>query len=138
MGTRTNIAKPIRMDRDSPFRQYSDEAFVDQKDLDYIEAKLNEYGPYALSNKNPQELANFEANAKRLLQAKMKQTGTTPGMVESMKPKPQADIIDIATKQKVDDTGIMKLKEDLGLPEDIPSDSALGELLLEQGRLNKK
>ena len=32
----------------------------------------------------------------------------------------------------------MKLKEDLGLPEDIPSDSALGELLLEQGRLNKK
>ena len=138
MGTRTNVAKPIRMDSNSPFRKYSDEAFVDQKDLDYIETKLNEYGPYALSNKNPQELANFEANAQRLLAAKMKQTGTTPGMVDSMKPKPQADIIDIATQKKVDDTGIMKLKEDLGLPEDIPSDSALGELLLEQGRLNKK
>ena len=138
MGTRTNIAKPIRMDKDSPFRKYSDEAFVDQKDLDYIEVKLNEYGPYALSNKNPQELANFEANAKRLLQAKMRQTGTTQGMVDSMKPRPEADIIDIATQQKVDDTGIMKLKKDLGLREDIPSDSALGELLLEQGRLNKK
>ena len=138
MGTRTNIAKPIRMDKDSPFRKYSDEAFVDQKDLDYIEVKLNEYGPYALSNKNPQELANFEANAQRLLQAKMKQTGTTPGMVESMKPKPQAEIIDIATQQKVDDTGIMKLKEDLGLPEDIPSDSPLGELLLEQARSTKQ
>ena len=135
MGTRTNIAKPIRMDKDSPFRKYSDEAFVDQKDLDYIETKINEYGPYALSNKNPQELANFEANAQRLLQAKMKQTGTTQGMVDSMKPRPQADIIDIATQQKVDDTGIMKLKTDLGLPENVPSDSALGELLLKQKRL---
>ena len=135
MGTRTNIAKPIRMDKDSPFRKYSDEAFVDQKDLDYIETKINEYGPYALSNKNPQELANFEANAQRLLQAKMKQTGTTQGMVDSMKPRPEADVIDIATQQKVDDTGIMKLKTDLGLPENVPSDSALGELLLEQKRL---
>jgi len=135
MGTRTNIAKPIRMDKDSPFRKYSDEAFVDQKDLDYIETKINEYGPYALSNKNPQELANFEANAQRLLAAKNKQAGTTPGMVDSMKPRPEADVIDIATQQKVDDTGIMKLKTDLGLPENVPSDSALGELLLEQKRL---
>ena len=54
------------------------------KALDYIEKKINEYGPYALSNKNPQELANFEANAKRLLAAKNKQTGTTPGMVENL------------------------------------------------------
>jgi len=220
MGTRTNIAKPIRMDKNSPFKKYSDGAFVDQKDLDYIEAKINEYGPYALSNKNPQELANFEANAQRLLAAKNKQTGTTEGMIamsdmsdlmkmtdddlnalakegdklkselslvdqegsstlpyqefqekslrldkinnilekaqklpntgkglaEDIKAaggKPEADIIDIATQQKVDDTGIMKLKKDLGLPEDVPADSALGELLLQQGRnrvnyLNKK
>ena len=142
MGTRTNVAKPIRMDSNSPFRKYSDEAFVDQKDLDYIEAKINEYGPYALSNKNPQELANFEANAQRLLQAKMKQEGVTENMIrtveEAKKPKPQADIIDIATQQKVDDTGIMKLKTELGIPEDVPSDSTLGELLLEQRRLEKQ
>jgi len=81
MGTRTKIPKPIRMDKNSPFKKYSDGAFVDQKDLDYIEAKINEYGPYALSNKNPQELANFEANAQRLLAAKNKQTGTTEGMI---------------------------------------------------------
>jgi hypothetical protein len=142
MGTRTNIAKPIRMDKDSPFRKYSDEAFLDQKDLDYIETKISEYGPYALSNKNPQELANFEANAQRLLQAKMKQGGVTENMIrtveEAKKPKPQADVIDIATQQKVDDTGIMKLKTDLGLPENVPSDSALGELLLETKRLEKQ
>ena len=142
MGTRTNVAKPIRMDSNSPFRKYSDEAFVDQKDLDYIETKINEYGPYALSNKNPQELANFEANAQRLLQAKMKQEGVTENMIrtveEAKKPKPEAEIIDIATQQKVDDTGIMKLKTELGIPEDVPSDSTLGELLLEQRRLEKQ
>ena len=86
MGTRANVAKPIRMDKDSPFKEYSDDAFNDPKALAYIEKKINEYGPYALSNKNPQEIANFEANAKRLLDAKNRQTGTTQGMVDSMKP----------------------------------------------------
>ena len=115
MGTRTNVAKPIKMDRDSPFKQYSDEAFEDPKTIDYIEAKINEYGPYALSNKNPQEIANFEANAKRLLQAKMKQGGVTENMIrtveEAKKPRPEAEIIDIGTGKKIDDEGIMTLKK---------------------------
>ena len=84
MGTRTNVSKPITMDKASPFREYSDEAFEDPKTIDYIEQKINEYGPYALSNKNPQEIANFEANAKRLLQAKMKQTGVTENMIRTV------------------------------------------------------
>lgn len=111
MGTRTNVAKPIRMDNNSPFKKYSDDAFNDPKALDYIENKIDEYGPYALSNKNPQELANFEANAQRLLAAKNRQTGTTPGMAESMKPKPEAEIIDIGTGKKIDEEGIMTLKK---------------------------
>ncbi len=127
IGTRTNVAKPIRMDENSPFKKYSDDAFNDPKALDYIENKINEYGPYALSNKNPQEIANFESNAKRLLAAKNKQTGSTPGMAqqiaESMfgpigkKAKPEAEIIDITTQQKIEPEGIMKLKEKLGSPE---------------------
>ena len=40
MGTRTNVAKPIRMDNNSPFKKYSDDAFNDPKALDYIEKKL--------------------------------------------------------------------------------------------------
>ena len=111
MGTRTNVAKPIRMDKNSPFKEYSNDAFNDPKALAYIEKKIDEYGPYALSNKNPQELANFESNAKRLLDAKNRQTGTTSGMAESMKPKPEAEIIDIGTGKKIDDKGIMTLKE---------------------------
>ena len=138
IGTRTNVAKPIRMDKDSPFKEYSDSAFDDPKVLSYIEKKIDEYGPYALNNKNPQELANFESNAKRLLAAKNKQTGSTPGMAqqiaESMfgplgkKAKPEADIIDIKTQQKVDDTGIMKLKEKLGSPKATETSSSIDNL----------
>ena len=128
----------LEMDKDSPFKKYSDSAFDDPKVLAYIEKKIDEYGPYALNNKNPQELANFEANAKRLLAAKNKQTGSTPGMAqqiaESMfgplgkKAKPEADIIDIKTQQKVDDTGIMKLKEKLGSPKATETSSSIDNL----------
>jgi len=131
MGTRTNVAKPIRMDNNSPFRKYSDSAFDDPKVLQYIEKKLNEYGPYALSNKNPQELANFEANAKRLLEAKNKQTGTTPGMQKAMEPKPEAEIVDIRTQQKVKPEGIETLKSEIGLPEGIEPGSIADKAIKE-------
>ena len=84
IGTRTNVAKPIKMDKSSPFKRYSDSAYDDPESSRIIEKKIDEYGPYALNNKNPQELANFEDNAKRLLEAKNKQTGTTPGMAQQL------------------------------------------------------
>ena len=141
IGTRTNVAKPIQMDKSSPFKRYSNSAFDDPELLAEIEKKIDEYGPYALNNKNPQELANFEDNAKRLLAAKNKQTGTTPGMAqqiaESMfgpigkKAKPEAEMFDITTQQKVDDTGIMKLKSELGLPEGVEPGSVADKAIKE-------
>ena len=141
IGTKTNVTKPTKMDKNSPFRKYSDDAFSDPKILDFIENKLDEYAPYALSNRNKEELANFEANAQRLLEAKNKQTGTTPGMAqqiaESMfgplgkKPKPEAEMFDITTQQKVDDTGIMKLKSELGLPEGVEPGSVADKAIKE-------
>ena len=111
IGTRTNIAKPIKMDRNSPYKLYSDKAFNDSELLSLIEKKLQEYGPYVLSNKNASEVKNFEMNARRLLIAKNKGKVTTE--------KPEAKILDIGTKKKVDNTGIMKLKQELGLPEGV-------------------
>jgi hypothetical protein len=119
------------MDKDSPFKKYSDSAFDDPEVLQYIEKKINEYGPYALSNKNPQELANFEANAKRLLEAKNKQTGTTPGMQKAMEPKPEAEIVDIRTQQKVKPEGIETLKSEIGLPEGIEPGSLADKAIKE-------
>jgi len=131
MGTRANVAKPIRMDKNSPFKEYSNDAFNDPKALAYIEKKIDEYGAYALSNKNPQELANFESNAKRLLAAKNRQTGTTPGMVDSMKPKPEAEIVDIRTQQKVKPQGIETLKSEIGLPEGVEPGSVADKAIKE-------
>jgi len=137
IGTRTNVAKPIRMDKSSPFKRYSDSAYDDPEIIALIEKKIDEYGPYALSNKNPQELANFEDNAKRLLAVKNKQTGTTPGMVESMKPKPEAEMFEFQTKGKLDDEGIMTLKEDMGLPPDVKPDSPIGKILNNRNKINQ-
>ncbi len=115
IGTRSNVTKPRKMDWASPYKVYSDEAFEDPKTIQFIEDKIAEYGPYAMSNKNADEIANFELNAQRLKQAKMKQAGVSENMIkaveEAKKPKPQADVIDIGTGKKLDEEGIMTLKQ---------------------------
>ena len=138
IGTRTNVVKPIKMDKSSPFKRYSNSAYDDPEIVELIEKKIDEYGPYALNNKNPQELANFEDNAKRLLEAKNKQTGTTPGMQKAMEPKPEAEMFEFETKQKLDDKGIMTLKEDMGLPPDVAPDSPMGKILTSRNKINQQ
>tara|TARA_R100000655_G_scaffold4670_2_gene15006 strand:- start:600 stop:2024 length:1425 start_codon:yes stop_codon:yes gene_type:complete len=130
MGTRANVAKPIRMDANSPYKLYSDKAFKDPDLLFRIEKKLQEYGPYVLSNKNASEVKNFEMNARRLLIAKNKGKVTTE--------KPEAEILDIKTKKKVDDQGIMQLKDDLGLPEGVSPKSPMGKNLQDIQRTAKE
>ena len=137
IGTRTNVVKPIKMDKSSPFRRYTDAAYDDPEIVALIEKKIDEYGAYALNNKNPQELANFEDNAKRLLVAKNKQTGTTEGMKKSMEPKPEAEMFEFETKQKLDDKGIITLKEDMGLPPDVKPDSPMGKILTNRNKINQ-
>ena len=39
IGTRTNISKPIKFDKNSPFKLYSDSAFKDADVLKFIEKK---------------------------------------------------------------------------------------------------
>ena len=138
IGTRTNVVKPIKMDKSSPFKRYSNSAFDDPEIVELIEKKIDEYGPYALNNKNPQELANFEDNAKRLLAAKNKQTGTTPGMQKAMEPKPEAEMFEFQTKEKLDDQGIMTLKEDMGLPPDVKPGSPMAEILNNRNKINQQ
>ena len=130
IGTRTNIAKPIKMDRNSPYKLYSDKAFNDSELLSLIEKKLQEYGPYVLSNKNASEVKNFEMNARRLLIAKNKGKVTTE--------KPEAKILDIGTKKKVDNTGIMKLKQELGLPEGVEPGSTVDKAIKESAEYKMK
>ena len=118
IGTKTNISKPIKLDKNSPFKLYSDSAFENPDVLKFIEKKLSEYGPYALSNKNMTEVKNFEMNARRYLNAKQGK-------------KPEAEIFDITTQEKVGDEGIMTLKKELGLPEGVEPGSMADKAIKE-------
>jgi hypothetical protein len=129
IGTGTNVSKPIKMDKNSPFKLYSDSAFDNPEVLKFIEKKLAEYGPYALSNKNMSEIKNFEMNLRRALNKKQPKESQVKKAAEAMfgplgksdkpTPKPEAEIIDIKTQEKVKPEGIMKLKTELGLPEGV-------------------
>ena len=137
IGTRTNVSKPIQLDQNSPFKLYSDDAYDNPKARQLIEDKIAEYGPFALSNKNASEVANFEMNARRLLEAKNKEFGVTERLKETRttKPKPEADVIDIETKKKVDEKGLGSLKDDFGLPEGVDPKSERGKLMSELQRV---
>ena len=129
IGTGTNVSKPIKLDKNSPFKLYQDSAFEDPDVLKFIEKKLAEYGPYALSNKNMSEIKNFEMNLRRALNKKQPKESQVKKAVEAMfgplgksdkpTPKPEAEIVDIRTQEKVKPEGIMKLKKELGLPEGV-------------------
>lgn len=136
IGTRTNVSKPIKLDQNSPFKLYSDDAYDNPKARQLIEDKIAEYGPFALSNKNASEVANFEMNARRLVEAKNKEFGVTDRLkeVKTTKPKPEADVIDIETKKKVDDKGLGSLRDDFGLPEGVDPKSERGKLIQELQR----
>ena len=138
IGTATNVSKPIKLDKNSPFKLYSDKAFNDPKVLDFIEEKIMEYGPYALSNKNATEVKNFEMNARRLLNARQSKEGSTlQSAVESMfgplgkKTKPEAEIVDITTQKPVSEKGILTLKKELGLPEGVEPGSIADKAIKE-------
>ena len=136
IGTRTNVSKPIKLDKNSPFKLYSDDAYDNPKARQLIEDKIAEYGPFALSNKNASEVANFEMNARRLIEAKNKEFGITDRLKETRttKPKPEADVIDIETKKKVDEKGLGSLRDDFGLPEGVDPKSERGKLIQELQR----
>lgn len=137
IGTKTNISKPIKLDKNSPFKAYSDSAFDDPKVLEYIEEKLMEYGPYALSNKNMAEVTNFTKNAERYIEARNKQAGVTEGMKSAKEPKPEAEVFDIGTKEKVGEEGIMSLKSELGLPEGVEPGSTMAKAIQERAEIKK-
>jgi len=137
IGTKTNVSKPIKLDKNSPFKLYSDSAFENPDVLKFIEKKLAEYGPYALSNKNMSEVKNFEMNLRRALNKKQPKESQVKKVAEAMfgpigkTEKPEAEVFDIATSKKVGDEGIMTLKSELGLPEGVEPGSIADKAIKE-------
>ena len=138
MGTRANVVKPKEFDINAPTKNtYSNDAFKDEKLIEKVDEQIMEYAPYILSNRNAREQANFLENAKRLLAARKKQTGA-----DCPDPKTEvveeADVVDIKTGKKIEDEGIMSLKEDLGLPPKVSPKTKMGKNLQELKRVTKE
>ena len=139
IGRATNVVKPTKFDVNAPTKGlYSDDAFNDPKLLDTIEEKLREYAPMQFANKNMMEVRNYEQNLEKFLKAKNKQMGVTDQMKSVKEPKPEAEIFDIKTKEKVSPEGIMSLKEDVGLGEGIEPGSPLANLKEDIAKLKKQ
>ena len=77
---------------------------------------------FAFGNRNIQQMKNFEANVDTLYNLKFP-------------PKPgEAKVVDIGTKKQVTGEGLDSLKDDLGLPKDVPPTSPLGESITKAKR----
>ena len=139
IGRATNIVKPSKFDVNAPTKGlYSDDAFEDPKLLDKIEEKLREYAPMQFANKNMMEVRNYEQNLEKFLKAKNKQMGVTDQLKSVKEPKPEAEIFDITTKEKMSPEGIMSLKTDVGLEEGIEPGSPLANLKEDIAKLKKQ
>ena len=129
IGTKANVVKPQRFDVNAPTKSlYNPKAFENDKTYDLIETQLMEYAPFQLSNKNAQEVANYQANLEMYLNARNKKAGGSTEFVQAKEETP-GEIIDLKTKSKVDDEGILSLKEKFGLPEGVDPQSPRGKFI---------
>ena len=135
IGTGTNVVKPTKFDINAPTKgAFSEDSFRDGNKLLLIEDKLVEYAPSVIANPNSAETANYIFNLERYINAKKIQGGVTEQAKSIKKPKTEGEVISIKTGKKVDDEGIMKLKQKAGIPEGIDPNSPQGKLIQ---RLNK-
>jgi len=138
IGTRTNVVKPKQFDSNAPTKStYSKDAYNDPKLLDTIEEKLIEYAPFQLANRSKREQENYLENLKRLRDARKKEKGIT-AQTESVKEvkevKPEAEVFDLSTKQKVKPEGIMTLKSEIGLPKGVEPGSIADKAIKESAQ----
>ena len=129
MGKTTNV-QTLAQGTNNPFRNTFSLKYL-AKNPDAVEEaaqSILENMQFAFGNRNIQQMKNFENNVNTLYDLKFPVTATKPG---------EAKVIDITTKKKVTGEGLDSLKDDLGLPEDIPPTSPLGESITKAKRIDK-
>ena len=129
MGRTTNV-QTLAQGTNNPFRNTFSLKYL-AKNPDAVEEaaqSILENMQFAFGNRNIQQMKNFENNVNTLYDLKFPVTATKPG---------EAKVIDITTKKKVTGEGLDSLKDDLGLPEDIPPTSPLGESITKAKRIDK-
>ena len=126
MGRTTNV-QTLAQGTNNPFaRTFSKKYLAKNKDgVEEASRVILENMQYAFGNKNIKQMKNFEANVDTLYNLKFP-------------PKPtEAKVVNIGTKKQVTGEGLESLKDDLGIPEDIPPTSPLGESITKAKRKDK-
>ena len=80
---------------------------------------------FAFGNKNPRQMKNFESNVNTLYELKFAPAG------------PEAQVVDLGSKQPVTGKGLESLKTDMGLPKGVDPNSPMGKMLSSTNRMNK-
>ena len=80
---------------------------------------------FAFGNKNPRQMKNFESNVNTLYELKFAPAG------------PEAQVVDLGSKQPVTGKGLESLKTDMGLPKGVNPNSPMGKMLSSTNRMNK-
>ena len=123
MGRTTNV-QTLAQGTNNPFaRQFSKKYLAKNPDgVDEAAESILSNMQFAFGNKNIQQMKNFEANVDTLYDLKFP-------------PKPgEAKVVDIGTKKQVTGEGLESLKDDLGLPVDVPPTSPLGQSITKAKR----
>ena len=126
MGRTTNV-QTLAQGTNNPFaRTFSRKYLANNPDgVEEASKVILENMQFAFGNRNIQQMKNFEANVDTLYNLKFP-------------PKPtEAKVVDIGTKKQVSGEGLDLLKDDLGLPEDIPPTSPLGQTITKAKQLDK-
>ena len=126
MGRTTNV-QTLAQGTNNPFaRQFSKKYLAKNPDgVDEAAESILSNMQFAFGNKNIQQMKNFEYNVDTLYNMKFP-------------PKPaEAKVVDIGTKKQVTGQGLESLKDDLGLPVDVPPTSPLGESITKAKRIDK-
>ena len=123
MGRTTNV-QTLAQGTNNPFaRQFSKKYLAKNPNgVEEAAQSILENMQFAFGNRNIQQMKNFEANVDTLYNLKFP-------------PKPgEAKVVDIGTKKQVTGEGLDSLKDDLGLPKDVPPTSPLGESITKAKR----
>jgi len=123
MGRTTNV-QTLAQGTNNPFARTFSRKYLAKNEDGVEEASrvILENMQFAFGNKNIQQMKNFEYNVDTLYNMKFP-------------PKPaEAKVVNIGTKKQVTGEGLESLKDDLGLPDDIPPTSPLGESITKAKR----
>ncbi len=123
MGRTTNV-QTLAQGTNNPFARQFSKKYLAKNPNGAEEAaqSILENMQFAFGNRNIQQMKNFEANVDTLYNLKFP-------------PKPgEAKVVDIGTKKQVTGEGLDSLKDDLGLPKDVPPTSPLGESITKAKR----